>query len=173
MNRQQLSAWRNKTQVDSNRVQDPMLGFDLPCRVKFSVALTKTFPACAAGDGRLTLLLGVPACAGIFPVMNTVKTTVLDKAKPLHSEAQIRRVVAAWKRERDELVAQNNTLRQQRDELAEALRDVMGWYEHSEIALVMSYKFGQEADYRRTVKQARTALANFRGNSVLQTKGTK
>jgi len=44
------------------------------------------------------------------------------------------------------------------DSLVAALRDVMGWYESSNVAQTMS-KMGEQAEYHRTIRQARAALA--------------
>jgi hypothetical protein len=45
------------------------------------------------------------------------------------------------------------------DRLEAALRDVLSWYEHSDVAYLISHKHGEQADYHRTVTQARAALS--------------
>ncbi len=43
-------------------------------------------------------------------------------------------------------------------ELLEALRDVMGWYDTSDVAHLMT-KQGEQAEYQRTLRAARAAIA--------------
>ena len=42
-----------------------------------------------------------------------------------------------------------------------ALRDVMGWYDYSEIAQCMK-EMGEQAEYHRTIRRARAVLSKYR-----------
>jgi len=46
-------------------------------------------------------------------------------------------------------------------EALDALRDVMGWYESSDISACM-YDMGEQSEYHRTIRKARAVLAKYR-----------
>lgn len=64
------------------------------------------------------------------------------------------------KGESGQLREEHNAAVNKIEDLKTALRDVLGWYQSSDVAALMTKK-GEQAEYHRTVTQARNALSGL------------